>query len=130
MQRNKLDKILYELRQSGILAEDRDIKYGVNRIRFHNIHESEEHLLTKALLGFEIFKKGDGMISEADLRTGECPDVMQLKPSGETIYYEIMKDRIEPQKSYPCFVIYLTDMPKEVKDSIQVFTKWVKDFIA
>lgn len=121
-------KLKHTLLKKGISGEKRDILYGYNRIRFHNRYETLPHFLTKALLGFLIFKKSDGMISEFELKTGEIADIFQTKKNGELIFYEIESLKEKP-KTYAQVTIKLKDMPKEVKDGLIAFKKWIEKYI-
>ncbi len=127
----KLPEIRWLLNRKNILAEDRKLEYGYNRIRAHNRWESEEHFITKALLSFKIMKHKDkAILSEAEMRNGRSIDVLQVSRKS-LVGYEIesshnTKDDVE---GVDFIEISLTKMPKKAKEGIKELSKWLNEFI-
>jgi len=118
------------LEEADLIIARRDLRYGFNKVRFHSKQETLEHMLTKTVLAFSIFKKGDASITELEIPSGETIDNVQIKNiGGEIIPYEIQSEE-EKDKSYKHITINLKDMPKEVKEAIKIFRKWVESYMA
>jgi len=125
------DQAVRLLKNNKILAEDRSIKYGLNRIRWHNRNETIEHFISKAMLGFLILKNDKCIITEAECRNARQIDILQINKQGELVGYEIennknMKSDVE---SVDMFEIKLKDMPVKAREGMKELEKWLKGYL-
>lgn len=119
------------LKNKDCLNPERNINYSYNRTKFHNRYESFEHFMAKAMLTFLLFKKGKGIISEAEMRDGRVIDILQINKKGELVGYEL--NNTKPDKidvhNVDIADIPLDQMPETAKQGIRDLGKWLEQYI-
>jgi len=120
----KYEKILFLTRNRGIKRTN-----NINKVLFHSrTNESLEHFIIKAIISFLIFsKRNDGVLTEAEFENGRTIDVLQVKPSGNLIGYEIEGNRHNKKRdvdNVDIFEINIKDIPKEFIISLRRLYNW------
>jgi len=83
------------------------------------------------MVGKLILKKGDAVITEHEYPDGKQIDVLQIKPNGELIGYQIETGNYEEKDflNTDIITIDLRKAPKEVHDAFKVLEEFFKKFV-
>lgn len=120
--------ILKKRNKEKLFAEGRSIRYGLNKVRYHNRQESLEHFIAKAVATHIIFGKGNGVISEVYMIDGRCIDVLEINREGELIGYEFENEKFDKSAvdGVDIFEVKLKNMPQLAKDGLKCLENWLK----
>jgi len=120
--------ILRKNNKEKIFAERRNIRYGLNKVRYHNRQESLEHFIAKAVATHIIFGKGNGVISEVYMIDGRCIDVLEINQKRELIGYEFENEKFDKSavEGVDIFEVKLKNMPQLAKNGLKCLENWLK----
>lgn len=126
-----LPEMRWILSRKGILAEDRKLEYGYNRVRLHSRFETTEHFIAKALLSFKIMNRdGNAILSEAETKNGRILDILQATKNS-LVGYEIesTKNRKIDVEGVDIVEIPLSKAPASFKKGIKDMSKFLDSYM-
>lgn len=108
-----------------------NLRFCINKVRFHNRYETLEHFITKALLSYILIsKRNQGVVTELEFNNGRKVDVVQVMNSGNLAGYEIESEKnVKLNAPIDIIEIKLKNIPSSYLSAIQKLAKHIENYV-
>lgn len=129
----RFDEVAWLLRNNkhinrGIYS---NLRFSINKVRFHNKYETLEHFITKAILSYILFsKRNQGVVTELEFNNGRVVDVVGIMKSGNLVGYEVENDYSKKLNApIDILEINLKNIPSSYLSVIQKLAKHIERYV-
>jgi len=124
-------QVIKALAKNNIRDKFKNYKYSINKLRLSKRFEDKKQFMAKAMLSYLLLKRGEGILTEADLPNGRIIDLLRVKRNGEIIIYDFESNRMnnEPIEGIEEVKIPVSKMPQKIIDGLAEFERWIMEFI-